>query len=103
LILPANTFSVGKNVRITANGYYSNVSAPQIAVAMKLGATTVMTAGPTTLSSAVTSDPLVITFLLTGRTTGATGTISAQGICSDLVLGGTLVNLLNTATTTIDT
>ena len=107
--LPANFFVAGKTVRIKANGHLTDsVMNGAFEVKLKLGATEIATTGSNTPPSGASSAGWELEAVITCRTTGATGTVFAQGrmlvhdngASSFLPFGFWLTN---TATDTINT
>ena len=97
--LPTNFFTPGKTVRITIKGYYSRASS-NVTLKLKLGATTLATS-PTQNPGTGTNLTWFQEMDITCRTTGATGTVMAQGYVDPEV--GAIIGMVNTTTTTIDT
>jgi len=80
LTLPANFFTVGKTVRVTVRGYYSTAATANTTIwKAKLGSTAVITSPTAAPSTSRTNQSWGVTFDLTCRTTGASGTIQGSG------------------------
>lgn len=73
--LPADFFVVGKTVRIIVHGTIANTGTPTIRLRLRLGASLIVDSGVVTLSSLGGTRPFRAEYLLTCRSTGATGTI----------------------------
>lgn len=105
--LPANWFVAGRTIRIAARGWFETAAVPgTLTIKFKLGSTTVATTTAKTPGASVGLDGWSVDLLCTCRTTGATGTVYAQG-CFEHG-DGTTANefswyMVNNATTTIDT
>lgn len=96
-------FTIGKTLFFEVVGYYSNLLTPTLQFKMKLGGTTILDSGAILTPGTVANQQFRFRGQLTCRTTGATGTVMAQG---EVVLAGLstpLVTITNTAVTTIDT
>jgi len=103
--LPANFFVAGKTIRIKGRGFHSTSGTPTLRVKAKLGSTIVLDTGVQT-STAASNDGFMFEADITNRTTGATGTVFAQGFYAEkLTSPGSINNFAwtNTATTTINT
>lgn len=100
--LPANFFIQGKSIRLQMRGVVSSTGGPNTRIRVKLGATTILDSGAVA-SAAGTNDGFVIDVLITCRTTGATGTVFAQGSYQELIVGANILDLAATATSTVDT
>lgn len=100
LTLPANFFTAGISVRVTAYGYYSVAATPTLDLKLKLGGSTILDSTAVT-SNAGSNTGIVFTSVITCRTAGVTGTIFSQG--SFTQLGNTGFQLTNTSTNTINT
>lgn len=104
--LPANFLTIGKTIRVKMMGFYGTKASPvgALTVRLKYGSTTLLTLSPTLVVS-LTNQPFFLDFDITCRTTGATGTVFAQGIgdfYSAAATSGPITGV-TTATTTIDT
>jgi hypothetical protein len=108
--LPANFFTVGKTVRITASGYYSTTqtAGQTLTIRIRLGGvagTLVLATGANSTANIITNRAWRIIAEITCRTTGATGTVFAQGLffkCTDAI-SAAIWNMVNTGTITINT
>lgn len=105
LTLPANYLIAGRSFRIFGSGYHSNLNTDTLRVKVKLGSVVLLDTGAQA-SGASTNDGFIISAIVTCRTTGASGTVMAQGEYKEYT--GTpsahdTYQLVNTATTTIDT
>ncbi len=101
--LTASFFRVGRTLFFEVVGYYSNTVTPTIQFKFKLGSVVVLDTGAITTPVGVTNQQFRFKGQMTCRTTGATGTIFAQG---EVEIGGLAIPILpvvNTAATTIDT
>lgn len=102
LTLPANFFTTGKTVQVKGYGYHSAAGNPDITVKIKIGGTTYLTTG--TVSCGNSTDTYVeLQGTITCRSTGATGTIMAQGFYVETGGGDNHFGMPNTTTQTIDT
>ena len=105
LTLPANYLVAGRSFRLFGSGFHSNANNNTLRIRVKLGSVTVLDTGAQG-SNASTNDGFIISANITCRTTGASGTVMAQGEYKEFT--GTpsahdTYQLVNTATTTIDT
>lgn len=101
LTIPANFFIIGRTLRIRGFGYHSSTGNPTITLRFKLGSTTIGTV--TGASGNGSNDGFEFDGVLTCRTTGASGTIQAQGSYQELQPNGLIEGGGNTSTTTINT
>jgi hypothetical protein len=101
--LSAAFFTVGKTLFFEVMGFYSTLLTPTLQLRFKLGSTTVLDSGAVVMPAGVTDQGFRIRGQMTCRTTGATGTIQAQGEVLIAGLSIPLAPLVNTGTTTIDT
>lgn len=98
--LAANTLAAGSILRVRARGYMSATGVVTLELKVKLGAVTIL---DTTALGAptVTNGLFDLDCLVACRTTGATGTVIAEG---ELTVGGSApFGIANTSTATIDT
>ena len=104
--LAANFLTVAKTIKVRMWGFYGTKASPvgALTIRFKYGSTTLVTLSPT-LTVSLTNQPFNLEFELTCRTTGATGTVFAQGEGKFYSAAGTagLISGVTTATTTIDT
>ena len=100
--LPSNFFKTGRSIIFRAYGKHSTTASPNLTMRFKLGSTTVCTTGAHAMHND-TNSLWEIYVVLTCRTTGASGTVYAQGYFRDFGTAGDTVQMVNTATTTIDT
>lgn len=101
--LAAAFLTVGKSIVFEISGVYSTTLTPTIQFKFKLGSTVILDTGAVTTANTVTNQPFRFFGSLTCRSTGAAGTVFAQG---ELLLGGVatpLIGVANTGTSTIDT
>lgn len=106
--IPANGFKVGKSYLLKGRGVYSaSITAPTLAVTVKLGTTTVATGTITALLGSASNSGFSFEMMITCRTVGASGTIMADGsfaFQSTAAQGvGALYLNNSTSTVTIDT
>jgi hypothetical protein len=101
LILPANFLIAGRSIRVRGFGYHSSTGNPTVTIRFKLGTTTVGTI--TGAGGNGTNDGFEFDGILTCRTTGASGTVQAQGKYQELHPAGLIEGGGNTSTTTLDT
>ena len=98
--LPANFFVAGKKLRIVGYGIHSASGSPTLRIKVKLGSTVVLdTTAIATKNS--TNEVFHMMAEITCRTTGASGTLFAQGVYDEVGFAG--FQMVNTTTTTIDT
>lgn len=104
--LAANFLTVAKTIKVRMWGFYGTKASPvgALTIRFKYGSTTLVTLSPT-LTVSLTNQAFNLEFELTCRTTGATGTVFAQGEGKFYSAAGTagLISGVNTATTTINT
>lgn len=80
LTLPTNFFVAGKTLRITVTGTYTtDAAAPTFRLRLKFGTTEISTFAANTLAASA-NGIFNATFIVTCRTTGASGTLSSSGI-----------------------
>lgn len=77
--LPANFFVIGKTVRVTLRGKYSNTLTPTLRLKIKLGSNIMVDTGAQTTITGASNAFFEITGDMTCRTTGGSGTIEAMG------------------------
>ena len=103
--LPVTTvpfWFAGKTIRVRVMGYLSQlVAGPNRTVKIYLGSTALGTIGPLSTASALTNTGFSYEFLVTCRTTGATGTAFTQGLTLSTTLGQS--HMGSTSAVTIDT
>lgn len=98
LTLPANFWTVGKTLRVTLVGRYTEDGADgALTLRAKLGATTIYTDSTVVLNAGATNQLTYWQYLITCRTTGATGTVMTQPTNEIWSYNA------STATTTVDT
>lgn len=101
---PANFFIAGKTTRIKAYGYLGDTGTPTLRIKFKLGSVVLIDTTAITLPTITGSKAWVAEATFTCRTTGASGTIQAQGYFSfDNVTVPFLMTVANTGTSTVDT
>lgn len=102
LTLPANFLTVGKTLKITAFGFHSAAGSPTLQLRVYLSTTVVL---DTTAVTAGTSTNAVweLRALITCATTGAGGTLNAQGFYMEAAGGTNLFGMINTAAVALDT
>lgn len=104
--LAASFLTVGKTLRVRAYGFYGTKAAPvgTFTLKLKYGTTVLITISPT-LTASLSNQQWEATFDITCRTTGATGTVFAQGSANFWTVATTAgpINAVTTSTTTIDT
>lgn len=102
LVFPANYFTVGKTLRINANGFHSSVANPDITIKVKLNSTIILNSEAVASHADVNSE-----FIITGevcfRTIGQNGTIFAQGVYTEAGPSSNTGDMVNTAAITINT
>ncbi len=107
-VIPANWFTVGRTVRVTARGHLSTDAATPatLNLRLKFGSTSIVATGDQTPAAGLASRYWEVSVLLTCRTTGATGTVFGQGhfIHAPSAAGDAVIwDMEATAATTIDT
>lgn len=103
--LPTGFFVEGKTVLVRVSGYITNTSTPTIRIRCKLGSTAVVDTTAVTTSAITGNGLFSAQFVITGRTTGGSGTVMGQGVFNYATSGTavTPVTAANTTTTTINT
>ena len=102
LTLPANFFVAGKSVKFEIHGYHSSTANPNITISFELGGTTVATTGAIASGNG-SNDGFTVSGIITCRTTGSSGTVSAAGEYLELHNNGTRKGVTQSGTTTINT
>ncbi len=102
LTLPANILTVGRTVRIAVKGFHSSSGVVTAQVKVKLGSTVILDTGANN-SGNDTNAGIEVFGLFTCRTTGGSGTISAQGWYQELGTTPSFFQMVNTSDITIDT
>lgn len=100
--LPANFFTIGKQLNIKVRGFHSGVSTPTIRIRVKLGSTVILDTGVINSGNS-TNAYFDIDGVICCRTVGATGTVMSQGYFTELGGGAGAFGMTNTAAATIDT
>ena len=103
--LPTNFFSAaGSTCRVTVCGTITNTGTPTLDLKLKYGSTVIASTGATTLVGITGTGNFTATFMVTCRTTGASGTVRASGTLTYFSTG-TTPNLVQFAdqNTTINT
>jgi len=98
--LAAGSLVVGKSLRVRAWGVLSSTGNPNLTVRVKLGSTVVATTGAVAQVGTPSQAGWELDGILTCRTTGASGSVFAQGCFR---YGANLVPLAATAAVTVDT
>ena len=98
--LPAALLVAGKTVRVRAFGVLSSTGTPNLTVKVKFGSTVIATTGAVAQSGTPTDVGWELDCLITCRTTGASGTVFAQGVFR---YGTVVMPLAATAAVTVDT
>ena len=101
LALPVNFLQIGKTVRVRARGYISDTGTPNFTAKIKFGSTVIMSTGTVAFAGTISNNQWVIEGVITCRTTGASGTVAAQG--SFYEDPDNRRGMTNTATVTVDT
>jgi hypothetical protein len=101
LTLPANFFVAGKTIKLQAYGFHSSTSGTTVTIRIKLGSTTILTATGT--SGPDTNAGIIMDTVITCRTTGASGTVSGQGVYTEIGNSPNFRQMTNTAAVTVDT
>lgn len=106
LSLPTNFFVIGKKIRIVARGYRSTANpSGTLRIRVKLGATTILDTTALTATNGLTNRAWELNGVIVCRTTGAAGTVMAQGRChmAQTTTTANFWEMLNTSTIVIDT
>ncbi len=106
LTLPVNYLTVGRTIKIVAEGFYSSaLVAGTIIFRVKLGSTTFLATASITAVNSVTNDLWKLEAELTCRTTGGSGSVIGQGVLtlSTTTILAASVQLVATSASTIDT
>lgn len=105
--IPANSLAVGQVIRVKAFGVYSTdtISAGNITLRVKFGSTTLCATAALTNVVSLTNQGWTLDALLIVDTTGATGTVEAQGMAFLTTAINTAMNagMTNTSTVVVDT
>lgn len=99
-VLPANYWKVGKTIRFRLWGHISETGTPTLQIKLKLDAVTLLDSGAITLPASLSSSRFCFEGEITCRTAGGSGTVMVQG---QLITGGTVTEVVKTATVTVDT
>ena len=97
--LPATFLVAGRTVRLVIRGIMTATGADTLDLKVKLGGTTLVSTGAIT-PAAMTDEGWEVAVDITCRTTGATGTVFAQGMA---IIDNVTYNMAATTTTTVDT
>lgn len=100
--LSANVLAAGRTLRLTARGYMGAAGTVPLRLRVRYGGisgTILLDTTANQIQMPMTNRTWEVSGLITCRTTGASGTVYGQGFFS----GPVLVDMRNTATTTIDT
>jgi hypothetical protein len=105
LTLPANFFTIGKSLNLVVRGFMSDTGTPTLRIRVKLGSTTIGDTGAVALVGTINNEVFEVSYSLTCRTTGATGTVIGQGHFEfdNSTNSGLFEGMPSTGTTTIDT
>lgn len=108
LTLPANFLTVGKALRVRVLGVWgTTIIAPTINIKFKLGSTVIVATGAVTAPTSLSNQWFEVIVELTCRTTGASGTVIAQGAFLNAEASATFVAfaypMSETSTNTVDT
>lgn len=101
LTLPLNFFRIGKTIRIRMRGRMSDTGTPTFRLRIKLGATVVLDTGAVALAGTISNNEWCADAMITCRTTGVGGTVSAQGAFQEDP--DNRVGMPNTAPIVVDT
>lgn len=96
LTLPANFWTVGKQIRIKGNGRYTTAaSLSQVTVTIKIGSVTIASVVTTAISALSNNLGIDFETTITCRTVGSTGTLVAMGnVNYNAMLSGTMLSRL---------
>ncbi len=100
--LPANFLTAGKSIKLHMLGVMSSTSAPTITLSVKVGSSILATTAAGASGNG-TNNVFEIELVITCRTTGATGTIFAQGFYTEHYASGLIQDMPRTTAFTIDT
>ena len=100
--LPVNHLTSGKTLKITARGFY-NSTGLTLTLRFKFGSTTIVATAATAIPTQGTDATWVAECIITCRTTGASGTVAAQGDFSLLGTTQTRLGMELSSPVTIDT
>lgn len=102
LTLPANFFNVGKTLKFELLGFHSAVTNPTIRMRVKIGSVVLCDTGAVNSANS-TNDLVQLNAIITGYTTGATGSVHGHGYYQELGSGFNNFQMVNTSPVTIDT
>lgn len=105
MTLAANTLIVGRSLQLAITGYCKS-NGDSITLRFKFGSTVLVTVALATPTALTTNSPFLLTYRLTCRTVGATGTVIGQGHFYHFDGGSAFKNAAGSATTatvTVDT
>lgn len=97
--LPAFFYKANSVLRVKARGYVSNTGTPTLTLKVKHGSTVLASTGAITTASGLSSTGWALDVTIVCRTTGASGTLMAQG---EARIGSTFYPMVNTSATTVD-
>jgi hypothetical protein len=100
LTLAAAYLTAGRSLHIRAMGFVSTTGTPNLTLKFKLGSTVIASTGAVATGSGLANALWTVDVWLTCRTTGATGTVFAQG---QAFVAAAYEPMVNTTTSTIDT
>lgn len=100
LTLPANFLKAGNSLWVNLRGHVSETGTPTLQFKLKYGSTVLLDLTALTLPGLLSSSYLEINFIVTCRSTGATGTVFTQG---KFIAGTAILDVASTAAVTIDT
>lgn len=103
--LPANFFVAGKTIRVIVYGNFDSTGGSTATIKLKLGSTELTSVTTSSYVATAANFFMKHEFLITCRSTGASGTVFAQGYTLCPSSATTIIGAFNTetATTTIDT
>lgn len=100
--IPANYFTAGRYLKITAQGFHSASGNPSIQARVYLGSTVILDTGVQTSGNSTDSIWELRGFIVCA-TTGVSGTVLAEGFYEEGGGGANLFGMVNTSAVTIDT
>lgn len=105
LTLPINALNTGKRVRWTLMGVITDTGTPTLNLRIKVGGATIASTGAVALVGTVVNRVFRLTFEMTCRSIGASGTVIGQGSFwyDNSTNLGTTEGIAMTATATVDT
>lgn len=103
--LQQDFLTVGRALRVTASGKYSDTGTPTLQLKLKAGSVTLLDLGAVTLGSGVSNKQWEVEIILVCRSTGGTGTVQASLVNARLDddLLQAIANVATVDTTAVET